>query len=247
MWPGFRVRREAAPRNDRVSFSRRCSIILEQALDVVELELRAERLAEAAAKFLEDAAGTLGVDFARHLHGGVVAVIAPAQRPAQWVGFLLRPRRTHAARLAGAGPLTAGATEERLAAFGFTDVERTRAAVRELADGLTRRSKLLQQILPLVLEWLSTTPDPDLGLLQLRRLAEGPARSASLATTSAREIVCERRNPSAICNAVRTPQAPLAMSKENVPCASLWGSSGLAPMSSWIIAASAGSPKLRSR
>jgi glutamine synthetase adenylyltransferase len=30
---------------------------------------------------------------------------------------------------------------------------------------------------------LSETPDPDLGLLQLRRLAEGPARSASLATT----------------------------------------------------------------
>jgi glutamate-ammonia-ligase adenylyltransferase len=41
----------------------------------------------------------------------------------------------------------------------------------------------MQQLLPLILEWLSSTPDPDLGLLQLRRLAEGPARSASLATT----------------------------------------------------------------
>jgi glutamate-ammonia-ligase adenylyltransferase len=85
--------------------------------------------------------------------------------------------------LAGVGPLTPEAAEERLAAFGFTDIDRTRAAVRELANGLTRRSKLLQQLLPLVLEWLSSTPDPDLGLLQLRRLAEGPARSASLATT----------------------------------------------------------------
>jgi hypothetical protein len=47
----------------------------------------------------------LDVDLARHLHRGVVAVIAPAQRPAQRIGFLLRPRRTHAARLAGAGPL----------------------------------------------------------------------------------------------------------------------------------------------
>jgi glutamate-ammonia-ligase adenylyltransferase len=84
--------------------------------------------------------------------------------------------------LAGAGPLSAEAAEERLAAFGFTDVERTRAAVRELAVGLTRRSKLMQQLLPVILEWLSETPDPDLGLLQLRRLAEGPARSASLAT-----------------------------------------------------------------
>jgi glutamate-ammonia-ligase adenylyltransferase len=85
--------------------------------------------------------------------------------------------------LAGAGPLSPQAAEERLTAFGFTDVERTRAAVRELAFGLTRRSKLMQQLLPVILEWLSETPDPDLGLLQLRRLAEGPARSASLATT----------------------------------------------------------------
>ena len=50
--------------------------------------------------------------------------------------------------LAGVGPLTPEAAEERLAAFGFTDIDRTRAAVRELADGLTRRSKLLQQLLP---------------------------------------------------------------------------------------------------
>ncbi|MEX1008294.1 MAG: bifunctional [glutamine synthetase] adenylyltransferase/[glutamine synthetase]-adenylyl-L-tyrosine phosphorylase [Acidimicrobiia bacterium] len=85
--------------------------------------------------------------------------------------------------LAGAGPLSPEAAEERLAAFGFTDVERTRAAVRELAFGVTRRSKLMQQLFPVILEWLSETPDPDLGLLQLRRLAEGPARSASLATT----------------------------------------------------------------
>ena len=39
------------------------------------------------------------------------------------------------------------------------------------------------ELLPVILEWLSETPDPDLGLLQLRRLVEGPARSASLAVT----------------------------------------------------------------
>ena len=85
--------------------------------------------------------------------------------------------------LAGAGALSPEAAEERLAAFGFTDVERTRAAVRELADGLTRRSGVIREMLPVILEWLSETPDPDLGLLQLRRLVEGPARSASLAVT----------------------------------------------------------------
>ncbi len=85
--------------------------------------------------------------------------------------------------LAGTGALSPEAAEERLAAFGFTDVERTRAAVRELADGLTRRSRVMREMLPVILEWLSETPDPDLGLLQLRRLVEGPARSASLAVT----------------------------------------------------------------
>jgi glutamate-ammonia-ligase adenylyltransferase len=85
--------------------------------------------------------------------------------------------------LAGTGPLSPEAAEERLAAFGFTDVERTRAAVRELAVGLTRRSRVMRELLPVILGWLSETPDPDLGLLQLRRLTEGPARSASLAIT----------------------------------------------------------------
>ncbi|MGH8985465.1 MAG: bifunctional [glutamine synthetase] adenylyltransferase/[glutamine synthetase]-adenylyl-L-tyrosine phosphorylase [Acidimicrobiia bacterium] len=83
----------------------------------------------------------------------------------------------------GGGPLPMEAAEERLAAFGFLDVTSTRAALRELAAGLTRRSKIMQQLLPVLLGWLSAAPDPDLGLLQLRRLAEGPARSASLATT----------------------------------------------------------------
>ena len=85
--------------------------------------------------------------------------------------------------LAGAGPLTATAVEERLAAFGFLDVAQTRAALQELTQGLTRRSRVMQQLLPVILGWLSVTPDPDLGLLQLRRLAEGEVRSASLAQT----------------------------------------------------------------
>jgi glutamate-ammonia-ligase adenylyltransferase len=59
---------------------------------------------------------------------------------------------------------------ERLAAFGFADLSRTRAAVSELAGGLTRSSRLMVQMLPLLLDWLSLTPDPDLGLLGLRNL-----------------------------------------------------------------------------
>jgi len=84
---------------------------------------------------------------------------------------------------AGTGPLSAEAAEERLAAFGFVDVARTREALAELTAGLNRRSQLMGQLFPLLLEWLSETPDPDLGLLQLRRLAEGRARSGALAIT----------------------------------------------------------------
>jgi glutamate-ammonia-ligase adenylyltransferase len=83
--------------------------------------------------------------------------------------------------LSGAGPLGPDAAAERLAAFGFTDVERTRQAVAELTRGLTRSSRMMQQLLPLLLDWLSTSPDPDLGLLGLRRLASGEQRSRTLA------------------------------------------------------------------
>ena len=79
------------------------------------------------------------------------------------------------------GPLRPDAAAERLAAFGFSDGERTRRAVEELTQGLTRSSKLMLQLLPLVLDWLSTTPDPDGGLLLLRQLASGPTQALAMA------------------------------------------------------------------
>jgi [glutamine synthetase] adenylyltransferase / [glutamine synthetase]-adenylyl-L-tyrosine phosphorylase len=85
--------------------------------------------------------------------------------------------------LSGVGALTPAAAEERLSAFGFSDVARTRDALRELSAGLTRHSRVMHQLLPVVLAWLSDAPDPDLGLLQLRRLTEGAARAAALAHT----------------------------------------------------------------
>jgi glutamate-ammonia-ligase adenylyltransferase len=84
---------------------------------------------------------------------------------------------------AAPGPLSVEAAEARLAAFGFTDAERTRQALRDLTRGLTRASRLMQQLLPLLLGWLSESPDPDLGLLGLRTLAAGRHRSARLVAT----------------------------------------------------------------
>jgi glutamate-ammonia-ligase adenylyltransferase len=83
--------------------------------------------------------------------------------------------------LAGAGRLSPDAAANTLASFGFADADRTQAAVRELTRGLTRSSRMMQQLLPLVLDWLSTSPDPDLGLLGLRKLASGEQRTMELA------------------------------------------------------------------
>lgn len=74
-------------------------------------------------------------------------------------------------------------TATRLAAFGFRDPARTEQAVRELSRGLTRSSGLMRQLLPLVLDWLSQGPDPDLGLLGLRRLLTGEQRVANIVPT----------------------------------------------------------------
>ena len=76
--------------------------------------------------------------------------------------------------------LTPEAAVERLEAFGFTDAMRTKAAVKELTRGLNRTSRLMQQMLPLLLDWLSTAPDPDLGLLVLRNMLDDPARGVLL-------------------------------------------------------------------
>ncbi|MEA2825845.1 MAG: [glutamine synthetase] adenylyltransferase / [glutamine synthetase]-adenylyl-L-tyrosine [Actinomycetota bacterium] len=86
------------------------------------------------------------------------------------------------ANSANAALMSEEAVATRLEAFGFTDAKRTRLALRELTKGLTRSSRLMQQMLPLLLGWLSEAPDPDLGLLGLRVLAAGPAQATELAT-----------------------------------------------------------------
>jgi glutamate-ammonia-ligase adenylyltransferase len=73
----------------------------------------------------------------------------------------------------GAMKLSAEAVAERLSAFGFADAARTGQAVSELTRGFSRMSQLMQRMLALLLDWLSSAPDPDQGLLGLRTLAGG--------------------------------------------------------------------------
>ena len=113
--------------------------------------------------------------------------------------------------LAGVGALSMDAAQERLTAFGFRDVEQTRAALDELTAGLTRRSRVMQQLLPAMLGWLSAAPDPDLGLLALRRLTEGYNRSSTLARRFRESpIAAERtcRHPRLVARARRRAVPP---------------------------------------
>ena len=116
--------------------------------------------------------GTASDQFERMLRHHQLAVRAIHQR------VYFRPLLE--AFATGDGALSPEAAVARLQAFGFTDALRTQAAVRELTRGLNRSSRLMQQMLPLMLDWLSSSPDPDLGLLQLRNLLTGPQRQATL-------------------------------------------------------------------
>jgi len=57
------------------------SIILQQPLDVIELDLRAGRVGEAAAQFFEDATDPLYVDLAGDFHRVIVVELIVAKRP----------------------------------------------------------------------------------------------------------------------------------------------------------------------
>src|ERR1700679_1694952 len=63
-------------------------IILQQALEVVEFDLRALRIGEAAAEFFENPAHPLDVDFAGNLHRQIVAIFAPVQRPSERIALV---------------------------------------------------------------------------------------------------------------------------------------------------------------
>lgn len=90
------------------------------------------------------------------------------------------------------GLTTAGAARQ-LAALGFQDVEGARRAFEELTAGLSRRSRLMQQLLPLMMGWLSEAPDPDLGLDQLRLLVtSSPDNTELVAAVRDNPVAAER-------------------------------------------------------
>ena len=60
----------------------------------------------------------------------------------------------------------------RLEAMGFTDPEGARRHITALTEGVSRRSAIQRNLLPVFLRWLADGVDPDRGLLSFRRLSE---------------------------------------------------------------------------
>lgn len=68
--------------------------------------------------------------------------------------------------------LTPEAATARLAALGYRDPSGAVRHIEALTIGVSRQSKLQRQILPAMLGWLASGPDPDGGLLGFRKLSE---------------------------------------------------------------------------
>src|SRR5699024_9453420 len=60
----------------------------------------------------------------------------------------------------------------RLAALGYRDPTGAVRHIESLTSGVSRQAKLQRQVLPAMLGWLASVPDPDGGLLGFRKLSE---------------------------------------------------------------------------
>lgn len=68
--------------------------------------------------------------------------------------------------------LSPEASKARFAAIGFADPEAAMRHVEALSRGVSRAAKINRILLPSILQWLSEGQNPDMGLLQWRRLEE---------------------------------------------------------------------------
>lgn len=68
--------------------------------------------------------------------------------------------------------LTSEQAQDRLAAIGFIDSKGALGHIAALTSGLSRRSAIQRQLLPVLLQWFSQGTDPDAALLAFRRLSE---------------------------------------------------------------------------
>lgn len=84
-----------------------------------------------------------------------------------------RPLLTAAAALdTESYQLTSAQAEARLRAIGYRDPKGALGHIRALVKGVSRRSTMMRNLLPVLLEWFTEGPRPDQGLLAFRKLSE---------------------------------------------------------------------------
>jgi glutamate-ammonia-ligase adenylyltransferase len=84
-----------------------------------------------------------------------------------------RPLLSAVAKIDGINlELTSGQAYDRLSAIGFVDAKSALSNIAALTSGLSRRSAIQRQLLPVLLQWFTEGTDPDSALLAFRRLSE---------------------------------------------------------------------------
>lgn len=68
--------------------------------------------------------------------------------------------------------LTSAQAQARLAAIGFRDPVGALTHIAALTAGVSRRATIQRNLLPVMLQWFASGPDPDYGLLTFRRLSD---------------------------------------------------------------------------
>ncbi|MGH3821503.1 MAG: bifunctional [glutamine synthetase] adenylyltransferase/[glutamine synthetase]-adenylyl-L-tyrosine phosphorylase, partial [Pseudonocardiaceae bacterium] len=68
--------------------------------------------------------------------------------------------------------LSESSAKARLAALGYASPQGALAHLRALTEGVSRRAAIQSALLPVLLEFLADTPDPDRGLAAYRRVSE---------------------------------------------------------------------------
>jgi [glutamine synthetase] adenylyltransferase / [glutamine synthetase]-adenylyl-L-tyrosine phosphorylase len=112
---------------------------------------------------LHDAAGVLRMEYTRQSHR--------ARRLHQKLFY--RPLLEAVARVpTEAYRLSESSAKARLAALGYASPQGALNHLRALTDGVSRRAAIQSTLLPVLLEFLADTPDPDRGLAAYRRVSE---------------------------------------------------------------------------
>ncbi|MGH4015442.1 MAG: bifunctional [glutamine synthetase] adenylyltransferase/[glutamine synthetase]-adenylyl-L-tyrosine phosphorylase [Pseudonocardiaceae bacterium] len=110
-----------------------------------------------------DAVGVLRAEYTRHSHR--------ARRLHQKLFY--RPLLEAVARVpTEAYRLSESSAMQRLAALGYASPQGALGHLRALTEGVSRRAAIQSALLPVLLEFLADTPDPDGGLAAYRRVSE---------------------------------------------------------------------------